>query len=230
MMLIAEFGSSPYATAWPLDEWCAAAAGAGADSVKVQIFRGAHFPPPYDALHRPHEFPRHRVADFARAAHAHGLTAGASVFDLEAVDLAVAHLDWVKLAAREADNLPLTSETWRRAMGKRTLRSISDVRLYDDRLPFVHLFAIQEYPAGMVKSLAALLRWAVFARRRAITWGWSSHTTGDADCVLAARLGAFAIEKHFALHASDIEAPHSLLPAAFDRMARRVKEITDARN
>ena len=163
------------------------------------------------------------MAEFADTAHAHGLAAGASVFDAEAVDLAARHLDFLKLAAREAENYPLIQMVWRAAMGKRTLRSISDIKNYDERLPFIHLFAIQKYPAGMVESLAALFRWSAFAKSRGLLWGWSSHTTGDLDCVVAARLGAFAIEKHFALMPSNIEAPHSLLPAAFAAMAAKVR-------
>ena len=56
--------------------------------------------------------------------------------------------------------------------------------------------------------------------------GWSSHTRGYLDCVLAARLGAPAIEKHLCLTPSDLEAGHSLGVAKFHSMVAAISAAT----
>jgi sialic acid synthase SpsE len=71
--------------------------------------------------------------------------------------------------------------------------------------------------------LMALLNVLSVARNRYDRrWGWSSHTTGITDCLLAARLGAAAIEKHLKLSDADVEAGHSISVEQFSRMARAI--------
>src|SRR3989338_224409 len=125
-------------------------------------------------------------------------------------------------------------------IGKPFYRSISSLEFYRDFLfveedgywrgtrntrNMTQLFAIQEYPAPMWKSLYWLVRAALFFTNRDVAWGWSSHTTGYADCVMAARMGASVIEKHFAMGPQDVEAPHSLLPDEFGKMVERIRKI-----
>ena len=229
--IIAEIGSSP-APAWDFEPWCGAAAAAGADAVKVQLFRAAHFPAAEQDEKRRLEFPRERLAEFARCAHAFGLTAGASVFDSDAIELAVKWCDWLKLAAREENNRELFPQAWYRAgdRGKVLYRSQSS---FEADLPlmagrgFVPLHAMQAYPAAMAAAVYRLLRWWRWAAQKNVEhWGWSSHTTGWLDCALAARLGATVIEKHLCRFATDIEAGHSLTPFEFARMVTAVRRWT----
>ncbi len=217
--IIAELGSSPY-PAWDFEPWCAAAANAGADAVKVQLFRADHFPESERPAKRPLEFPRGRLREFVQCAHAYGLTAGASVFDLEAVALAAEWCDWLKLAAREQENDVLFDACLK--TGKPLYRSVSEfgnASIFENQTA---LYAIQKYPAPIVLSCLRVFRFKRYMED--YSWGWSSHTTGTLDCVLAARLGAVVLEKHFSMSPSDCEAPHSLQPAQFAAMCRSIRK------
>ncbi len=235
--IIAELGSSP-APAWDFEPWCAAAAKAGADAVKVQLFRVDHFPESERAAKRPLEFPRGRLREYVQCAHAYGLTAGASVFDLDAVALAAEWCDWLKLAAREQDNKELFTFTWnnwgriyhedtKQVTCQPWYRSVSDKRKAGHMMLGINLFAIPTYPASLPLSLLRLVEWAYYCRQRPHElprFGWSSHTTGYVDCVLAARLGASVIEKHLAIDPHDLEAGHSLSPSQFAAMCRAIRK------
>ena len=107
MDIIAELCSNPVSYGWDLEPFIALAALSGASHVKIQCFRAEHFPEWAQADKRAAEFPRERLREFAELAHAHGLKAGASVFDAEAVELCARELDFLKLAAREQDNREL---------------------------------------------------------------------------------------------------------------------------
>ena len=223
--IIAEFGSSIVRSPFGFETWLCSAAAAGATHVKVQLFRAEHFPPVEQAGKRRLEFPRARLPEFVEMAHRYGVKAGASVFDAEAVELAAEYCDFLKLAAREQDNQELAMHALNKSIvNTLTLyRSVSDLKyrwLPSGFAPGITLWAIQAYPAPMPKSLVMAWR----AWRNGID-GWSSHTTGALDCILAARLGASVLEKHFALEAGDVEAGHSLLPAAFRRMTNAIRLI-----
>ncbi len=229
--IIAEFGSSP-APEWDFIAWCAAATRVGTDAVKVQLFRAEHFPVNEQASKKPLEFPRKRLADFVAIAHAYGLQAGASVFDAEAVELAARYCDFIKLAGREqvfgqSKDDGLYWQVYRKRGALPVIRSIGNLRYlnYDDRT--TTLWVVPKYPASMTESIYQLVKWWLYVKRsRALwnkQWGWSSHTRGIADCVLAARLGASVIEKHLALMPSDVEAGHSLLPDDFKTMCKIIK-------
>lgn len=212
--LISEFGSSPAPT-WDFDLWTYWAGQARADAVKVQLFQANHFPRAEQASKKPLEFPRARIQQYVKATAAHGLEAGASVFDFEAVRLAALYCDWLKLAAREQDNGALLAAC--RQTGKRLYRSISDPDCY---VPGITTLAtVQRYPLPLGAALLAVTRWAVMFRYLgAPGWGWSSHTRGVLDVRLAVTLGAGVIEKHMALSPHDTEAGHSLSPLEFRRM------------
>lgn len=225
-LIIAEIGSSP-APAWDFAQWCEGARAVGADAIKAQLFRAEHFPEGEQASKQALEFPRERLREFVDAARANGLRAGASVFDLEAMELVGRYCDFMKLAAREQDNIELLGRCMASCQDNRRplYRSISDTRhdIYLLGIDSVTLFTIQSYPAGMIRSVFALLKAASFFKTQGGRWGWSSHTTGAFDCVLAARLGAEVIEKHFSLGADNLEAAHSLLPHQFAAMVERIK-------
>jgi len=224
-LIIAEFGSSPAAYGWPFAEWCEAARQAGANAVKVQIFYSSHFPPPYDAHHKPHEFPRERLGEFVRAAHVYDLSVGASVFDEEAAILTGQECDWMKLASREEQNWKLLTQVYdNRKPGTKIYRSLSNFSYFASDSMIIHLYALQEYPAPMWKSFYWLIQAVRFFKRKRVAWGWSSHTTGFSDCVMAAQLGASVIEKHLMLSPQDIEASHSLLPRDFARMVKAIRQ------
>lgn len=229
-LIIAEIGSSPMPE-WDFDKWCDAVAGTGADAVKVQLFSvDVIYPPHMREDMRPREFPRERLPEFVRCAHAHGLQAGASVFDAHAVEAAAEWCDWLKLAASQHENDELIKQALTVAFTtkKRLYRSMPVLDERHMQSSVVNLGVVPEYPASMVKSLWVLFKAANFLRRWASApqWGWSSHTLGQFDCVLAAELGASVIEKHMALTPDDCEAPHSLLPNKFKAMVAAVRKVT----
>lgn len=227
--IIAELGSNPVDYGWDTDLFCESASRAGATHVKIQVYRAEHFPPAYQDAKRRLEFPRERIREFAANANRFGLKAGASVFDDGAVQICALELDFLKLAAREQYNFELMKSI-RRVHGPYPFyRSISDWNsLLDNGIGYstnewIPLYAIQEYPAPMAKSIIRLLIAArKFPSSGLWEWGWSSHTTGILDCLLAARMGASVIEKHFALSPGDEEAGHSLSPYKFGEMCMRI--------
>ena len=223
-ILIAEIGSSP-APGWWFERWCAAAKRAGATHIKAQMFKAEHFPSGEQAAKRPLEFPRERLPEFVRVAHENGLQAGVSVFDAEAVDLAARHCDFLKRAARERTNRELMGHI-NNALDENRIGYYYSVTSWGLDLvwpnpPAIPLFAIQRYATPMWYAMFRVLQ-APHIMRCVNHWGWSSHTTGILDCLLAAKLGASVIEKHLRLSPDDIEAGWSLSVAEFRRMAWRI--------
>lgn len=211
-LVIAELGANP-SPDWNLREYIETAALCGADAAKVQLWRADHFPETEREEKARQQFPRQRFPEFVKLTRANKMRAGASAFDEAATEM-LRHGDFGKLALREFWNVELF-----------TAASRSIYPLFVSA-PILHpgrnrLGCIAEYPTPLWKAMLGLVVWACGSRRFKF-WGWSSHTTSIWDCVWAARLGASVIEKHFALHETDCEAGHSLLPADFARMTGRI--------
>ena len=232
--VIAELGGNPAAYSWNFDSFCRAALFSGANAVKAQLWKVSHFPTEERESKRPLEFPRALLPEFVAQAHRRVMKAGASVFDVEAVELAARQCDFLK-------NGRLIDACVYRGRGLPVYRSISEPESYVRYASlsgdgygreFITLWAQQEYPASMARSLIALLAWGLFVHSLEddgpIEWGWSSHTASALDCVLAARLGASVIEKHICLSKSDPEGAHSLLPDEFGRMVSQIRRISNA--
>jgi len=238
--IIAEFGSNP-APDWDFTVWCAAAKLAGADAVKVQLWKAEHFRKTAQIYwetsteagwhdvsdnkevdkKRPLEFPRRKWFDFVEVAHSMDLFVGASVFDDKAVDMVARDGDFIKLAAREQGNIGLILSTLTHGGADiRIYRSISKQKYINYDRHTMHLATISQYPTPLVRALLALPRWAHFFNSQKLKWGWSSHTKSNLDCWLATKLGVSVIEKHFALSTDNIEAAWSLLPHEFERIAK----------
>jgi len=218
MEFIAELGSNPRALNWETLPYLRAAKESGATGVKVQLFRAEHFPESERTAKRADEFPRGTaLAVFVGDAHANGLRAGASVFD--PTDLNdTRSLDFLKLAQREQHNLTLIWEAMK--TGKPFYRSLYRPNR-NSHTRYIPLWTVPLYPTPMgVALLNAVAARNYFRVCRAEAWGWSSHTRGILDSVIAARLGAAVIEKHLALLPSDPEAGHSMSPRDFERLTR----------
>lgn len=228
--MIAELGSNPAAYGWDFTEFCRAADFAGATHVKIQLWKTTHFPASEWATKRLLEFPRALLPDFVAQAHRRMLKAGASVFDEEAVELTAVQCDFLKLACREQANNALIAQAVRSTLRyDRTLYRTTDNERHDLRLMGVtgtELFTVARYPTRMIIAWLGVLRAARFFGRMDVAWGWSSHTTGVLDCVLAARLGASVIEKHLCLDKADPEGGHSLLPDEFEHMVSQIRRMT----
>jgi sialic acid synthase SpsE len=204
LTIIAEIGEHPHE--WP--EMLKMARWAGADAVKVQLWRASHFPKGEKT--QAEEFPRDQFHEFVQVAHGWGMLAGASVFDPAAVWLCASSADFLKLATREEHNLPLRLLCLiaGRGFGIPVLRSV------DGRLPSpawqlpgeTTMVCIPLYPVGFyVSHMPSVDR-----------LGWSSHTEDFSDCLFGHWLGATVIEKH--LCRGKNRNAWSLLPHEFKEM------------
>lgn len=224
-LIIAELGSNP-SPDWSLREYVETAALCGADAVKVQLWKPDHFPEAERDEKAAHQFPRERLAEFVELAHANKMQAGASVFDKEDVEIGKG-LDFQKIALRESLNVQLAVDIFFShapiVYGSIPPAAVG-AAMFGGCIP---LGCIGKYPTSLAHAA-----WGLFEIvssidshiwRKSHQWGWSSHTTSGLDCIWAARLGASTIEKHLALHETDCEAGHSLLPADFARMTGKIK-------
>ena len=224
VLVIAEFSSNvwPY-TPERMQDFIDAAASAGADGCKVQCFEAGHFPISERATKKLVEFPKPMLAEFVEACHAQAMLAGASVFGPRDIAACVnADMDLLKLAGREIDNHAL-----RLACGQTGLsvhRSVTEDRLreFSPLISETWLICISEYPTEMGRAIA--LAESIPFRHQV---GWSSHTRGWADCLVAVERGAVVIEKHLATSRDDLESGWSLQPSEFATM---VTELRDAEN
>ena len=175
MKIIAEFCSNVGDHTWDFDAFCRAAALAGATDAKVQLWHTEMYPEAMREARRRYEFPRRLLPHFVQTAHLHGLAAGASVFDEEAVDLAARHCNWIKLAARDQDNDGLI---FKATFAKNFIyRSISDLRHFSlyfnrNRQEVTTLVTVQKYPCSMWRALWQLAR-AQSSALPPFPWGWS---------------------------------------------------------
>ena len=228
---IAELGSNPAPfTRKRLNQYLIHAKFAGADAVKIQLFRATHFPPEERDAKQQLEFPREHFEWFLDRARFYILRVGASVFDMDAIDLCVRlGTDFIKLATREQSNRALReySQTFKGPI----FRSVNfhSVIYQELRLPReVTLGCIPEYPvklsARLLTSMYAKLRIQGYLQE---PWGWSSHSYGEGnrDVKMAAICGAAAIEKHFKLSDDDLEADWSLNMRQWREMERMLKNV-----
>ena len=231
LMVIAELGENVFPFNMErLVTLIGRAAVAGANAVKVQLYRGTHFPLSESMAKSATEFPRHRVKDLVALAHAEGLQAGVSVFDFEAIKVAQdVGVDFIKLATREQNNVRLLTAVLDAGV-PRVLRSIDWRRVLVghsvityDWADITTLACIPEYPTVFATThtdrLSALM---------SDPFGWSSHTTGWMDCIEAVWQGACVIEKHLCLDPSDPEGLWSLFPGGFEMMVRELVQIRAA--
>lgn len=241
VIVVAELGSNihPF-KAEQLQLKIRAAAAAGADAVKIQLFRAEHFPEAEQQTKKQFEFPRHMIPIFAQIAIQHGVAYGASVFDKQAVDMMVAaRCDFLKLATREMGNVELRkycheefiepiyrSVYWPPRIAERHYQGMMAVgdRLFDHdawNRGEVTFGCVPEYPSYRHA-------WWDLAQLSSVLpepFGWSSHTQGMEDVLIAVQAGATAIEKHLATDPADVEAEWSLMPLEFARMVEAIRKM-----
>ena len=224
-LIIAELGSNaaPFSRD-RIKNMVVLAKRAEADAVKVQLFKAEHFPNEERAAKKRLEFPRELYGYFLEEARKRKLQGGASVFDVDAIDLCTRlGSDFIKLATREQRNVHLREHVQRTFKGT-IFRSVDflDILEYDDRMPReVTLACISKYPTAMNHKL--FLRMHETLGLVPSPWGWSSHTQGIEDCIRAAIKGASVIEKHLLYSHNDNEAKWSIDFGEFKLMARLIR-------
>lgn len=187
----------------------------GATHIKIQMFSHKSFPESEWVQKIPLEFPRDLFPRFVQLAHERGLKAGASVFDVEAVDVVESSGgDFLKLATREWNNLPLFHAAVTSSLP--IIRSYNALKYADIEVEFPGRYTlmacIPQYPAvdfKMPKSLELQ--------------GWSSHTDFYMDVLAAVSRGAVCIEKHIEFRVDDPEHKWSLSPFIFKDMVNEIR-------
>jgi len=193
---------------------------AGADVVKIQVFRALHFPSEEWDTKAPLEWRRRYLNDFVAYANTSELLTSASVFDLPAVvQCSSSGIDILKLAAREQGQDALREHCLNSDVP--VFRSIYPGSNHGTHPRELILGCISVYPTDNGVAMAGA---ETMADVEEGPWGWSSHTRDWADCVEAVRLGARVIEKHLALTEDDIEAEWSLMPKEFAEMVSDIRE------
>lgn len=246
ILIIAEIGSNHqghYATACRLIE---AAADAGANAVKFQLFEpdllACRHLPQHEALQRT-ALPREWLSGLAWEAHRLGLQCSATPFDLQAVELLDAlDVPWIKIASGDLTYHGLiraAGATGRRLLISTGAASMSEVRgAYAAAMDgaeaagkaspdITMLHCTVAYPCRdedvNLRNLTTLLN--CYGRA-----GFSDHTLSVHLPAAAVALGATVIEKHFTLE-RDQSGPdhgHSLEPYEFYTMVQAIRETETA--
>ncbi|MFG0273944.1 MAG: N-acetylneuraminate synthase family protein [Phycisphaerales bacterium] len=241
--VIAEIGVNHDGSVESALELIDAAAAAGADAVKLQVFRAetlmsggsrladyqqrAGETDPIEMLRRL-ELPLEALGDLVRRAHDRSVHAIATVFSVDLVEPATAHAwDAVKTAspdivhepllrALEATGLPLIVSTGAASLDEveRAARWLADAR---ERLAVLQ--CVSAYPAPADRAALGAIR--EIAAQTALPVGYSDHTEDVETGAIAVGAGACLLEKHFT-HSRAAQGPDhaaSLEPEAFARYA-----------
>ena len=227
-----------------------AAAGTGADAVKLQTFHSERLAlpaAPQAAYQRDHaaaasqlemlrslELPDDRIGPLRERALSHGMELLSSPFDVESLAILVdVGVPAIKIGSGDLTNLPLlraaaaTGRPLIVSTGMATIEEIDvavgDLRRHGDP-PVALLHCVSAYPAA--PDLVDLRAMATMAERYRVPVGFSDHTTGIGVAVGAVALGAAIVEKHLTLDRSMPGPDHaaSLEPEQFGRMVEAIRE------
>jgi N-acetylneuraminate synthase/N,N'-diacetyllegionaminate synthase len=240
--IIAEAGSNHNCSLDHAKAMIDAAAEAGCDSVKFQIFEADKLVPLGSHVHsvlQPLEFPRQWLAELISHCDGAGVVFSASPFDNEAVDLLVEHggTSFFKIASPEIHDIPLIRYIARVgcpiviSTGMATLDDIRNaldtVRAESDCLVAV-LHCISLYPAPTEHLNLRMME--SIARTLDVTVGLSDHSESTQIPAIAVALGAKIIEKHFTLDHSLSGPDHgfALEPEQLKEMVVNVRETESA--
>jgi N-acetylneuraminate synthase/N,N'-diacetyllegionaminate synthase len=220
-----------------------AAAEAGADAVKLQVFRAESLMSrgsrladyqaragernPIEMLRRL-ELPMDALGDLVRRAHERSVHAIATVFSVDLVEPSRAHAwDALKTAspdivhepllrALEATGLPLIVSAGAASLDEveRAVRWLADAR---ERLAVLQ--CVSAYPAPPDRAALGAIR--ELAEHTGLPVGYSDHTEGVETGAIAVGAGACLLEKHFThdRRAAGPDHAASLEPEAFARYA-----------
>ena len=229
-----------------------AAAMAGADAVKFQVFRPQELTcksehPAYVLkntawkgrtlfdLYRKAETPREWIGALFDLAESYGIVPFASVFGYDSLDLLERlGCEAYKIASAEVSDLEFVKAVQR--TGKPVFLSDGmatpmQLALALDELQeqAVLLKCVSEYPA---RASDYRLRAIQQMSKTILPIGLSDHTKGSHLAVAAVALGACAVEKHLMLQPEDywwwnrpLDKGHSVTPAGFSSMVRQIREV-----
>ncbi len=221
-----------------------AAAEAGCDAVKLQVFRADWFVRPSDpgrlTRMRGFELAPEVTVELLRLIRELGMSAVATPFDMPSLELLVPEVDALKIASGDNDVVPLVAAAAATSLPLILSTGLADMNDLVRAVGIVHaargehadLTLLQCTSAYPVAPEDANLR-AIFtlAGRFGLPVGYSDHTLGVEVAVMSAAAGAVMIEKHFTLdhHTSDFR-DHQLSaePDEMRELVRRVRQVERA--
>ena len=236
MYVIAEIGSNHGGSLDAALALIDAAADAGADAAKFQLWHADHM---YDPGQFPEEhasavrwqMPEVWLPQLAQRCQLRGIDFGCSAFCFDALDAVDPYVKWHKVASIEATWGPFTKAVV--AKGKPIVASLGLWENEPTWLPFEKCVFMQcstAYPALLED--AHLRVGPYWVRLGAKAWGLSDHTTHPtiAPCAAVA-LGASVIEKHIRAEfppTNDSKMwppdwPHSIKPSEFKHMVKAIR-------
>jgi len=247
--VIAEAGSNHNGSFQLACELNAAAAAAGADSVKYQIIypEGLYLPGNYPyGTYDIREVWRiresgvmtdaewHAISEDARS---RGIVFSASVFDTRGLDL-IASLapPYVKIASCDLNNIRFLREVASRGMPmvvstgmstladiEKTVGALEKEGVCGERLILLH--CISSYPASLEETNLRFLHTLKHAFGTAV--GFSDHTLGREAACAAVALGATWIEKHVTVDRSleGFDHKHAMEPADFAAYVAAIRAV-----
>lgn len=246
VLVIAEIGVNHDGDVGRAIELTQAAAGAGADAIKLQLFDPRYLLSNQAVLadyqRRQQENDVFQMLDRLKlsledmlairtAARKLGLGFVVTPFSLENFEaLQALDVDAVKIASPDAVNLPLLSLT--ASLGKPMIVSTGTAELEElepgvgiisDR-PACLLHCVSSYPTPLTQATLGAI--GAMAERYGLPVGYSDHTTEIVAGALAVAAGACVIEKHLTYDRSATGPDHaaSFDPAMFRRYAELVRQ------
>lgn len=236
VVVVAEIGNNHEGDPEVAHRLVEAAAAAGADAVKLQVYRVESFvrrqdPERYQRMARFQLDPA-AVAGVAERARSLGLAVIATPLDLASVEVVEPLVDAFKIASGDNDFEALLRAVARHGRPVILSSGMSNLSILERAAEILRpcLLAVLQctsaYPASPAEvNLAAI---PLLAERLNAVAGYSDHTLGLEACVTAVAAGARLIEKHFTLDKgfSDYR-DHALSadPADLRGLVRRIREV-----
>lgn len=200
-------------------------ADAGADGVKFQLYVLEDISKVPQQKDRKWELPPEWIPNLTEAAHRCGLAFLCTPFAPWAVKFLNPYVDAWKVGSFEADSLLFTIHmlpSQKLVLTSTGMLSNHGLSQLKKRFPkVVYLHCVSKYPTsyreanpGRGKKLGSL-------------WGYSSHTNGFTDVLVALTLGASIIEKHIKFGGVDSpdSGAHALPPESFKTMVQEIRNV-----
>ena len=243
--VIAEIGNNHNGNFDTAVEMIKKASEAGADAVKLQVFRAEGLVVKSAPSHLPHltgkesiferykslEFSKKELEKLADLAEKIDLVFFASVFDLESADMIENIVPVYKIASCDINNLPLIRHLVKKgktiivSTGMAALDEIRDATKEISKDKLILLHCVSRYPTPIenanIRSIPFLYR------EFGVPVGYSDHTIGATACKVAVSLGAVLIEKHFTLDKKQPVGDHmlSMDPSDLKELVKAVRDI-----
>ena len=247
--IVAEIGSNHNRSLALAKETIDAAAGAGADAAKFQIYSASTLYSAHDAqelgydggnvtkLIESVETPREWLPELSAHCRERGIAFFAAPFDMAAVDELDAVSDMFKIASFEIVDIPLIRRAASRGKPMIISTGLANMGEIEDAVAACRETGNEDitllqcascYPSR--PSIMNLRAMETLRRAFGVPVGLSDHTPGIHISVAAVAMGASVIEKHFTMDRSMKGPDHSFAiePGELRELVRQVRDVESA--